>query len=252
MPLIPFYFQKKAFKLKYLFFRYILKPTKPVKSVYGVYLTPALKDTTFMYCYKGTYGLFLHDFLSDISCDTTFIDIGANQGLYSILAGKNKSIKKIIAFEPSKKTAQLLRNNIAVNEIKNCTVVEKGVSSKSGFLNLHVTDGHSGKNNFRTTEENHSNSAELVETVNHQEIEKLTKEDTNYVIKIDVEGHEEVVIDELTKCSFIHRVSAIFCEIDTDWVDVNKIKQKLSDVGFSTFQKIGKGDLHYDLLILKD
>jgi len=249
---IPFYFQKKAHKLKYLFFKYILKPTKPLKSVYGVYLTPAFKDTTFMYCYKGTYGLFLHDFLKDISCETTFIDIGANQGLYSIIAGKNKNVKKVIAFEPSKKTAQLLRANIAFNKIQNCIVVEKGVSNKSGFLSLNITDGHSGKNNFRAAKENSNNSNELVETINHKEIELLTKENTNYVIKIDVEGHEEVVIDELIKCSFIKNVSAIFSEIDTNWVNVNTIKKKLSDAGFSTFIKIGKGDMHYDMLILKN
>lgn len=252
MNLLPFYLQKKAHKLKYLFFKYISKPIKPLKSIYGVYLTPAFNDTTFMYCYKGTYGLFLADFIKNISCDTIFMDIGANQGLYSILAGKNKNIKKVIAFEPSNKTAQLLRSNITFNKIKNCIIVEKGVSSKSGFLSLNISKDHSGKNSFRKALKTQSNHSEMVETMNHQEIELLTTEDTNYVIKIDVEGHEEIVIDEITKCTFIKNVSAIFCEIDTNWVDVNNIKKKLKTVGFQTFKKIGKGKMHYDLLILKN
>ena len=90
-------------------------------------------DTTFMYCFKGTYGFFFSDLLKNVMQETTFIDIGANQGLYSVIAGKNNNIKKIIAFEPTKKTAQLLRANIACNQIQNCTIIEKGFRIKKGL-----------------------------------------------------------------------------------------------------------------------
>lgn len=252
MRFLPFYLVKKIYKLKYLTYKYILKPTKPIKSVYGVYLTPSFKDTTFMYCYKGTYGFFLSDLIKNILCETIFIDIGANQGLYSVLAGKNNNIKKIIAFEPTKKTAQLLRTNIASNQIQNCTIIEKGVSNKKGTFNISVADGHSGKNTLRTIELEENTNSEQIETINHEDIELLFQEKTNYIIKIDVEGHEEVVIDELIKCSFIQNVSSIFCEIDAKWVNEDNIKKKLTSVGFSKFEKIGIGNTHYDILISRD
>lgn len=252
MRILPFYFLKKFFKLKYLAHKYLLKTTKPIKSFYGVYLTPNFYDTTFMYYFKGTYGFFLNDFLTNISSETTFIDIGANQGLFSILAGKNKHVKQVISFEPTKKTAKLLRANIDCNNIQNCLVVEKGISEKSGFLNLNVAEGHSGKNTFRTDELEENISNEKVEIINHEDIELLVQENTNYVIKIDVEGHEEVVINELTKCSFIQNVSYIFCEIDTNWVDVERLMEKLASVGFSSFEKVGNGEVHYDMLISRN
>jgi hypothetical protein len=64
-----------------------------------------------------------------------------------------------------------------------------------------------------------------------------------------VEGHEEIVINELVKCSFFKNVMQIFCEIDAEWVDVNVIKETLSVNGFSNFEKIGNNKTHYDLLI---
>ena len=252
MAIIPFFLVKKFYKLKYLVYKFILKPSKAVKSAYGVYLTPSFKDKTFMYYYKGTYGFFLSNLIKNISCDTTFIDIGANQGLYTVLAGKNNYIKKIIAFEPSQKTAQLLRSNIEINDVQNCVVIQKGISSKTGSLELNISDGHSGKNNFRTVDNDTNHSNEIVATINHKEIETLINEETNYIVKIDVEGHEEVVINELIKCTFIKNVSAIFCEIDTQWVNVKNIKEKLASVGFSTFKKIGNGTVHYDILITRN
>ncbi len=252
MNYLPFYIIKKFFKIKYLIFKYILKTTTPIKSVYGVYLTPSFKDTTFMYYYKGTYGFFLSNLIKNISCDTTFVDIGANQGLYTLLAAKNKNINKIIAFEPSPKTAQLLRSNIKINNVNNCVVIQKGISNKTGTLKLNVSDGHSGKNTFSTVDNDTIHSNEIVATSNHEEIESLISEETNYIVKIDVEGHEEVVINELVKCSFIENVSAIYCEIDTRWVNVTNIKEKLTAVGFSTFKKTGKGTVHYDMLITRN
>ena len=249
MRILPFYFVKKTYKLKYLIHKYFLKTTKPVMSFYGVYLTPNFYDTTFMYYFKGTYGLFFSDFIKNISYETTFIDIGANQGLFSILAGKNKYINKVISFEPTKKTARLLRANIDCNNIQNCLVIDKGISGKSGFLNLNVAEGHSGKNTFRTDDLEENISNEEVETINHEDIELLIQENTNYIIKIDVEGHEEIVINELIKCSFIENVSHIFCEIDTNWLDLDRLKKKLASVGFSSFEKVGTGDMHYDMLI---
>lgn len=252
MRYFPFYFLKKIYKLKYLVFKYVINTKNPLKSIYGIYLTPSFKDVTFMYYLKGTYGFFLSDLIKNISNDSTFIDIGANQGLFSILAGKNENIKEIIAFEPAFKTAELLRSNLECNQILNCTVIEKGISNKTGSLQLNTTEGHSGRSTFRELKAGDNTRNESVETINHEEIDKLIRENTNYIIKIDVEGHEEIVIDELIKCSFFKNVSLIFCEIDTAWVDVETIKKKLFSSGFSKIKKIGRGESHYDILISRN
>ena len=61
-----------------------------------------------MYAY-GSYGNFYSDRLKKEKNKFLFIDIGANQGLYSIIAAKNKKNIKSYAFEPIKTTYDLLK-----------------------------------------------------------------------------------------------------------------------------------------------
>ena len=247
--MIPFFFRKKVYKSIFLVYKYLIKPKKQVKSIYGIYLTPAFKDRTFKYYFKGTYGTFLSDLIKSIDTKTQFVDIGANQGLYSILAGQNKNIDQVISFEPSLRTSELLKLNLKVNNIANCKVIQKGISNESGKIQLHISEGHSGKNSMRELNKVESSRSETVEIVDYQGLDKLVPNHTRIFIKIDVEGHEEIVINQLVKCSFFENVYQIFCEADTNWIDVNQLKTILKEKGFTSFKKIGKNPYHYDLLI---
>ncbi len=247
--MIPFFFRKKVYKSIFLVYKYLIKPKKQVKSIYGIYLTPAFKDRTFKYYFKGTYGTFLSDLIKSIDTKTQFVDIGANQGLYSILAGQNKNIDQVISFEPSLRTSELLKLNLKVNNIANCKVIQKGISNESGKIQLHISEGHSGKNSMRELNRVESSRSETVEIVDYQGLDKLVPNHTRIFIKIDVEGHEEIVINQLVKCSFFENVYQIFCEADTNWIDVNQLKTILKEKGFTSFKKIGKNPYHYDLLI---
>ena len=247
--MIPFFFRKKVYKSIFLVYKYLIKPKKQVKSIYGIYLTPAFKDRTFKYYFKGTYGTFLSDLIKSIDTKTQFVDIGANQGLYSILAGQNKNIDQVISFEPSLRTSELLKLNLKLNNITNCKVIQKGISNESGQIQLHISEGHSGKNSMRELNRVESSRSETVEIVDYQGLDKLVPNHTRIFIKIDVEGHEEIVINQLVKCSFFENVYQIFCEADTNWIDVHQLKTILKEKGFTSFKKIGKNPYHYDLLI---
>jgi FkbM family methyltransferase len=247
--MIPFYIRKKIYKSIFLIYKYLIKPKKKVKSIYGIYLIPNFTDRTFKYYFKGTYGIFLSNLIKSIDIKTQFIDIGANQGLYSILAGQNKNIDQVISFEPSLKSSKLLRCNLKLNHVKNCKVIQKGISHESGQNKLHVSEGHSGKNSLRNLSGIESSITETVETVNFKGLNELVPKHSRILIKIDVEGYEEVVISELIKCSFFKNIYQIFCEVDTNWTNVNRLKNILKDRGFTSFEKIGKNPSHYDLLI---
>jgi FkbM family methyltransferase len=190
--------------------------------------------------------------IKDIDTKTLFVDIGSNQGLYSILAGQNKNIDQVISFEPSLQTSKLLMSNLKFNHITNCKVIQKGIGNHSGKTQLHVSESHSGKNSMRDSNNLKSSaneSLETVEIVDHKELNKLIPNHNRIFIKIDVEGYEEVVIHQLIQCSFFENVYQIFCEVDTNWIDVNSLKEMLQEKGFKSFDKIGKNPSHYDLLI---
>ena len=247
-----FYLRKKIYKFIFLTYKYLVKPNKQVKSIYGIYLFPAFKDKTFKYYFKGTYGTFLSELIKSIDTKTLFVDIGSNQGLYSILAGQNKNIDHVISFEPYLQTSKLLKSNLKLNHITNCKVIQKGIGNQSGKTQLHVSESHSGKNSMRDFNDVKSSTNETVETVeivDHKELNKLIPNHHRIFIKIDVEGYEEIVIHQLIECSFFENVYQIFCEVNTNWIDVNSVKEMLQKKGFKSFDKIGKNSSHYDLLI---
>ena len=142
-----------------------------------------------------------------------------------------------------------MKSNLKVNNIANCKVIQKGISNKSGQIQLHISEGHSGKNSMRELNRMESSRSETVEIVDYQGLDELVPNHTRIFIKIDVEGHEEIVINQLVKCSFFENVYQIFCEADTNWIDVNRLKTILQEKGFTSFKKIGKKPSHYDLLI---
>src|SRR3546814_8757450 len=78
-----------------------------VTSRYGVKLRANWRDRTFQYCRAATYGRDLSGFLAAQDSPFAFVDIGANQGLYSLLAARNPPCARVIAFEPDRKSTRL-------------------------------------------------------------------------------------------------------------------------------------------------
>ncbi len=66
------------------------------------------------------------------------LDIGANVGVYSVLSGKINPKAEVFAFEPHPGNGKRLLRNLALNEIKNCTLVEAAVGSASGEISFFV------------------------------------------------------------------------------------------------------------------
>lgn len=79
--------------------------------------------------------------------DSVFFDIGANAGIYSLLASKVSPSAKIFAFEPTQKTFGLLGRNLQLNGARNVTAVHLALGNFSGTatLNLNVA-GKDGLN----------------------------------------------------------------------------------------------------------
>ena len=73
-----------------------------------------------------------------------FYDLGANTGLFSLLAAKLVGSKgRIFSFEPDAEIAARLRRNVERNGFSNVTVVESGVWSSSGTVNFVPADSSS-------------------------------------------------------------------------------------------------------------
>ena len=75
-------------------------------------------DKTFQLSIMG-YRNKLEKFLLSINEQLTFIDIGANQGVFSLVAAKNKNFVEIHAFEPNLKLISYLESNFYINKVNN-------------------------------------------------------------------------------------------------------------------------------------
>lgn len=250
---LHYYFKKKLFKVIFLYQKLFIKTTRPLKGFYNILLTPSYNDKTFEYCFKGTYGTEFSNWLSNINNEMIFIDIGANQGLYSVLAGKNSFVKKVYSFEPNDEILPLLTNNLKLNQIYSHKIIPAAISSHTGKLALTTFEGHSGMSTLQTRNDNDKKKITVknIETINYIELNKLIPSQPLNGIKIDVEGHEEIVINELVKCDFFKQTQWIFCEIDEQWVNPSKIKDVLQNEGFSNFKRIGNHPTHYDVMYFR-
>lgn len=220
----------------------------PVRSRYGVSMTPNWQDTTFRYCVFGTYGHDLADLLLGQRFDFVFIDIGANQGLYSLIAAQNPHCRQIIAFEPVPATFALLKANVALNSgAARTTLHQLAIAASVGEVTISVAADHTGTASLAGRKDAAPGGGVTIHTINAALINPLLGGDLPMFVKIDVEGLEAEVIAELTRTEGFARFEAIFYEVDDRWASAAEIERGLRKAGFRRFAKYGRGH-HYDVL----
>ena len=217
-------------------------------STYGVWLTSKPGDLTFDMCVDGSYGPFYFDYIANLP-RCTFLDIGSNIGLYSLIAHRNREIANIYSFEPNPEINAYLVENLVFNGCARVIPIVKAISSSSGVFVLKTFSGHSGKSSLREDIKTEVPDGEMkIETANEKLLDDLLADNTDPVaIKIDVEGHELVVLETLRRSKLWPRVFSLFFEVDERYLDLEKVLELLDTSGFSRKAKIGD-KVHYDLL----
>ncbi|MBA3940208.1 MAG: FkbM family methyltransferase [Sphingopyxis sp.] len=218
-----------------------------VTSRYGIRMRANPADRTFQYCRHATYGHVLSDFLAGQDHPFVFVDIGANQGLYSLLAARNPNCAAAIAFEPVSRTFELLQDNIALNGVKQkVRPVRAAVSLHSGRATIAADARHSGTASLRS-DGTADAAGEEISILGIAGVDALIEASLPLIVKIDVEGHEETVVEALAQSAHLPRIAAVFYEVDARWTDAARIEATLRAAGFTRFDRFGFGR-HYDLL----
>ena len=123
----------------------------------------------------------------------TFIDVGANMGLYSLFSAKKVGEHgKVLAFEPSRREYEVVKKNVEANRLSNVTLLHLALSDKPAEVELLIAPSrHSGHNTLggfaydTPLERRERVAAERLDDVVRKE--SLTRAD---VIKMDIEGAE--------------------------------------------------------------
>ena len=150
----------------------------------------------------------------------TVVDVGANHGMFSLEAAYLIGCEGVVhAFEPTPRTRELLRSNLAANDLNTVEVFSSALGETPGTASLRVHNELSGLNTLAaidvTWNREKLRADEIIEvpvtTLSaHAEAQRLGHID---FLKIDVEGFELSVIRGARELLRAKRIDLILLEI---------------------------------------
>ena len=152
---------------------------------------------------------FFIDLLNNVD---TFFDIGANIGIYSLIAANDRHRRRVYAFEPVPRVLDCLLRNVKLNKLHNIHINACAITNYQGEIPLYIpnsaipTDASTLKG-FRKASEIISVQAMTIDSF-------ISKNDILRVdlIKIDTEGTEHEVL-EGAKNILMRDEPIIICEV---------------------------------------
>lgn len=125
------------------------------------------------------------------------LDIGANAGLYTLVAARAiGDAGHVYAFEPGERALQLLRRNIALNGLTNVTVIDAAVSDTTGEAPFAVArDTALGSLADMGRDDQQIAEWQPVRTIRLDDAIAQYGIDGVRFVKMDVEGAEKLALD---------------------------------------------------------
>lgn len=194
---------------------------RPIRSRYGPLMCLRPDDYTNQCAVIGMDHVDYDDVFNEVSQMTSgmaFIDIGANAGLFSMVAGSRVGPSgAVVAFEPSIRIFRDLVDNAVMNGLANFYPINAAIGSSLGLAR------------FASDETRHSGGGHLdaegtvqvlqVDGFVYGPILHTLIGDRPTVIKIDVEGAEDLVVGALHDLLARHQVQKVIAEIDPRYLE---------------------------------
>jgi FkbM family methyltransferase len=169
---------------------------KLVKTKFGDYLVDPVSNFGQSLMNDNVYERELTDyFVTVLKKGDVFVDVGANEGYYSILASKIVgSNGKVFAIEPQSRLQSVLFNNIDANKSYNIKVFQTAIADCVGMAKINLTpDTNTGSSGiFHSTK--YRNKTETIPQTTLSELFLLTNTRQVDMLKMDIEGFEYYAI----------------------------------------------------------
>lgn len=225
---------------------------QPVRSRYGPLLRLRARDYTNRAAITGMYHADYDDVFNvvgQMERGMVFLDIGANAGLFSMVAGgRVGSEGAVIAFEPSLQVYRDLVENAALNKLPT-------------FYPFNAALGDTTKiARFSSGEASHSGVGHLdgegdisVLQVRAEDLDRIFNTivgGRRVLVKIDVEGAEELVVDSIGLWLKVANVEKVVVEIDPKFLarfgsSGAGLYEKMATAGFKPSRGLGAAE-HYN------
>ena len=165
-------------------------------------------------------------------------DIGANIGFYTCLfAAQVTDTGAVVTFEPARHTYRYLRENVALNQFTNVTLINKGLSDTAAARPLYYTDAVLTEG---TASLKYTNGRTASEPVKLDTIDALICElPVPNLIKIDVEGYQLEVLRGGENCLRTH-APLLIAELkdvgETNRAMFREIEAYVADLGYQIYE----------------
>lgn len=175
----------------------------------------------------------------------TMIDVGANIGFFTLLASRKVgALGKIIAFEPVSSTCAALRNNLSINGTVNVNVQEIALSNVDGTATIYEGPARNkGLSSMRPIDNASNKQSVPMAAFDSLEISR----ESIHLIKIDVEGAEQLVVEGMMECLKRNRPHLII-EITDAFLQefgysATSLYQKLIALGYRIYEITDRGPI---------
>ena len=170
-----------------------------------------------------------------LRAEDVFVDVGANVGSYSILAGRVVGARTY-ALEPVPDTYKRLVANIRVNHSEGIVrCINNGVSAAPGFAKF--TSNLDSMNHVLGNEEEdeHSSSVSVAVTT----LDDILANEAPSLLKIDVEGYESPVVEGASRTLQKASIHSVIMEMNGSGARYDykesRIVEKMLEYGFQTY-----------------
>jgi FkbM family methyltransferase len=237
-------FKAPEFKGRTRLIRLLLAPLRSARSVYGPRMCVDAKDYTNLAALFGAYGMELYDLIKRLPTDGIFIDIGANAGIYTLIASQHLHEGKVLSFEPNPKVFANLLENLDLNDCQNVIPLNAAVGQSSDVLEITIIESHTGAGFVMPSSAHahahaHAHVSRPVACLTFSDLPFAKKlfADRKVLCKIDVEGAERTVIWSLSDSGLLESLDQIYIEICAKHLErfgtsPDEIYAELRDRGF--------------------
>lgn len=138
-------------------------------------------------------------FAQEIAPGDTVIDVGANEGYFSVVAGLIVGpAGKVISVEPQARLRDIIEINMRLNGVTWHSLVPKAVGGKSGEQRkLHLYSRFNTGMSSIVRKYHSSIATEVIEFISFDDLLRTTGTAKVHFLKVDVEGFEDEVVISL-------------------------------------------------------
>lgn len=216
-----------------------------VSTHYGFRYKADLGDWLGQYVYlTGVYEPpTAHVISTMLSPGDTFIDVGANSGFFTLLASSQVGpTGRVLSFEPLPSMRSRIKENLSLNGMENVTLYGVALSNTVGEVNFYEgPQGHKGISSMRPISE--ASTILQVPTIPLDDL--ADKVQSVKLIKIDVEGAEQLVIQGMANLIAQHHPNLII-EITDQYLkpfghNAQGLSDSLCSLGYRMYKITPKG-----------